>query len=54
MGAASSVAGLARLPAGEHCWAQVAPGNAASLRAFLACGFVPVCSEVLIEPASPH
>ena len=46
--------GLARLPAGEHCWAQVAPGNAASLRAFLTCGFVPVCSEVIIEPASPH
>jgi hypothetical protein len=41
-------AGLAALPPGEWCWAQVAPGNAASLRAFLACGFVPVCSEVLI------
>ena len=27
-------------------WAQVAPGNAASLRAFLAAGFVPVGSEV--------
>ena len=44
-------AGLARLRPGERCWAQVAPGNAASLRAFLACGFVPVGSEVLIEPA---
>ena len=44
-------AGLARIPAGERCWAQVAPGNAASLRAFLACGFVPVGSEVIIEPA---
>jgi ribosomal protein S18 acetylase RimI-like enzyme len=43
-------AGLARLRPGERCWAQVAPGNAASLRAFLACGFVPVCSEVLITP----
>lgn len=43
--------GLARLPRSEWCWAQVAPGNAASLRAFLACGFVPVGSEVLIEPA---
>ena len=41
-------AGLAVIPPGEWCWAQVAPGNAASLRAFLACGFVPVCSEVLI------
>lgn len=41
-------AGLARLAAGEWCFAQVAPGNAASLRAFLACGFVPIGSEVLI------
>jgi hypothetical protein len=44
--------GLAHVPAGERCWAQVAPGNAASLRAFLACGFVPIGSEVIIEPAS--
>jgi GNAT superfamily N-acetyltransferase len=44
-------AGLARVAPGERCWAQVAPGNAASLRAFLACGFVPICSEVLITPA---
>jgi len=43
--------GLDQVPAGERCWAQVAPGNAASLRAFLAAGFVPVCSEVLIAPA---
>lgn len=42
-------AGLAAVPAGECVWAQVAPGNAASVRAFLAAGFVPVCSEVLIE-----
>jgi hypothetical protein len=44
-------AGLARVARGELCWAQVAPGNAASLRAFLACGFVPVGAEVLINPA---
>jgi hypothetical protein len=41
---------LAVLPAGELVFAQVAPGNAASLRVFLACGFVPIGSEVLIEP----
>ena len=41
-------AGLAAVPAGEWCWAQVAPGNARSLRAFLACGFTPIASEVLI------
>ena len=42
-------AGLAMAPAGEWVWAQVAAGNTASLRAFLAAGFVPVCSEVLFS-----
>jgi hypothetical protein len=42
-------AGLATLPPGTVCWAQVSPGNAASLRAFLACGFVPIGSEILIR-----
>jgi hypothetical protein len=41
-------AGLATVPAGEWCWAQVAAGNARSLRAFLACGFRPIGAEVLI------
>jgi hypothetical protein len=45
-------AGLATLAVGEPCWAQVTPGNAASLRAFLACGFVPIGSEILIRPAA--
>lgn len=44
-------AGLTCVPPGDLVWAQVSPGNAASLRAFLACGFVPVCSEVLIDLA---
>ncbi len=44
-------AGLAALAPGERCWAQVSPGNAASLRAFLACGFVPIGSEVILQPA---
>ena len=43
-------AGLAVARRGELVWAQVSPGNAASLRAFLACGFVPVGSEVLLKP----
>ncbi len=43
-------AGLSSAPEGELVWAQVAPGNAASLRAFLACGFVPIGAETLIEP----
>jgi len=43
-------AGLASARSGELVWAQVSPGNAASLRAFLACGFVPVGGEVLLRP----
>jgi hypothetical protein len=43
-------AGLAVASPGELVWAQVSPGNAASLRAFLACGFVPIGSEVLFKP----
>ncbi len=45
-------AALAALPDGELVFAQVAPGNAASLRMFLACGFVPIGSEVLLLPAA--
>jgi hypothetical protein len=42
------VAAARRLvPPGEPLWAQVAPGNAASLRSTLAAGFVPVGAEVL-------
>jgi hypothetical protein len=37
------------LPAGEQVWAQVAPGNAASVRAALAAGFRPVGAEVLLH-----
>jgi GNAT superfamily N-acetyltransferase len=35
-------------PEGTDLWAQVAPGNAASVRAFLAAGFVPVGAEILM------
>jgi GNAT superfamily N-acetyltransferase len=38
------------LPVGDHVWAQVAPGNAASVRAALAAGFRPVGAEVLLRP----
>jgi hypothetical protein len=41
---------LTMVPAGVPVWAQVSPGNAASLRMFLACGFVPIGSEVLFGP----
>jgi hypothetical protein len=39
------------VPAGEPLWAQVAPANAASVRAFLAAGFTPVGAEVLLAAA---
>jgi L-amino acid N-acyltransferase YncA len=42
---------LGLVPAGEIVFAQVAPGNAASLRAFLSCGFVPIGAETLLLPA---
>jgi hypothetical protein len=36
---------------GDHpLWAQVAPANTASLRAFLAAGYRPVGAEVLFAP----
>lgn len=43
-------AALALTPSGEPLFAAVAPGNARSLRAFLAAGFVPIGSEVIIQP----
>lgn len=41
---------LGLVPADEPVFAAVAPGNARSLRAFLAEGFTPVGSEVIIQP----
>ncbi|NND04033.1 MAG: GNAT family N-acetyltransferase [Acidimicrobiia bacterium] len=35
---------------GTAIFAQVSPGNVASLRAFLAAGFRPICSEVIFAP----
>jgi hypothetical protein len=40
------------VPGAAPLWAQIAPGNAASVRAFLAAGYVPVGAEVLF-PAVP-
>jgi hypothetical protein len=40
------------VPDGRPVWAQVTPGNASSLRAFLAAGYQPVGSEVLLIPRS--
>ena len=41
---------LSLVPRGEPLFAQVSPGNARSLRAFLAAGFRPIGSEVLFHP----
>jgi hypothetical protein len=43
--------GVGLVPKGELVFAAVSPGNARSLRTFLALGFVPIGSEVLIRPA---
>ena len=42
------------VPDGEAVWAQIAPGNAASVRAFLRAGFRPIGAEVLLTPANSH
>jgi hypothetical protein len=48
-GAGTGLASAARslVPAGEPLFAQVAPGNVASLRAFLRAGYRPIGAEVL-------
>jgi len=52
-GLGRSLARAARhlVPGGAPLWAQISPGNAASVRAFLAAGFQPVGSEALLTPA---
>jgi GNAT superfamily N-acetyltransferase len=47
LGRALVAGGVRLLPEGTPVWAQVAAGNAASLRAVLAAGFRPVGSEIL-------
>jgi GNAT superfamily N-acetyltransferase len=51
LGRQLAAAATALVSPGEHLWAQVAPGNAASLRAVLTAGYRPVCAEVLLPPA---
>ena len=51
LGRALATAARHLVPAGEPLWAQVAPANAASVRAFLAAGFTPVGAEVLLAAA---
>lgn len=48
VGRAAIAAARHLVPGGEPLWAQISPGNAASVRAFLAAGFLPVGAEVLL------
>lgn len=41
------------VPESAMLWAQIAPGNAASVRALLAAGFTPVGAEALLV-GGPH
>lgn len=49
LGAALATAARHLVPDGVPVWAQIAPGNAASVRAFLAAGFRPVGAEALLS-----
>lgn len=52
LGARLATAARQLVPDGGAVWAQIAPGNAASVRAFLAAGFRPVGAEALLVPES--
>jgi hypothetical protein len=49
-GRALAQAARSLVPEDRPIWAQIAPGNAASVRAFLAAGYVPVGAEALFVP----
>jgi GNAT superfamily N-acetyltransferase len=51
LGRALAAAAVRLLPQGTPVWAQVAPGNAASVRAMIGAGFVPVGAEILFVRA---
>jgi GNAT superfamily N-acetyltransferase len=50
LGTALAAAAPALVPGRSPLWAQVAPANTASLRAFLGAGYRPVAAEVLFAP----
>jgi hypothetical protein len=53
-GRALATAARHLVPDGRPVWGQIAPGNATSLRAFLAAGYLPVGSEVLLTAFPPE
>ncbi|MEV4708863.1 GNAT family N-acetyltransferase [Actinoplanes sp. NPDC049316] len=50
LGRSLALAARHLVPGHSPVWAQIAPGNASSLRAFLAAGYQPVGGEVLLTP----
>lgn len=50
LGRALAAAARHLAPDGRPVWAQIAPGNSASVRAFLAAGYRPVGAEALLVP----
>ena len=50
LGRALALAARHLVPGDCPLWAQIAPANAASVRAFLAAGFRPVAAEALLKP----
>ncbi|GAA2822327.1 GNAT family N-acetyltransferase [Nonomuraea rubra] len=50
-GLGRALARAARHLVARPLWAQIAPGNAASVRAFLAAGYAPIAAEALLVPA---
>lgn len=51
LGRALALAARHLVPCSAPLWAQISPGNAASVRAFLAAGFRPVGAEALLTTA---
>jgi GNAT superfamily N-acetyltransferase len=54
LGASLAIAARHLVPAGTPLWAQIAPANAASVRAFLAAGFRPIGAEALLSRDLPE
>ena len=53
LGRSLALAARHLVPERRPLWAQIAPGNASSLRSFLAAGYIPVGGEVLLTPHGP-
>jgi hypothetical protein len=50
LGRSLALAARHLVPEKRPIWAQIAPGNASSVRAFLAAGYAPVGAEALLVP----